>query len=122
MDCQKRPSKRRPKALRLAKPLRKHHTARQKLEYLAYADQHGDKPAAKDLGVAPKSFHDWRAIKHVLEAQAKRGKLGKLMQHPGKITRYNAVEAWITAMRSWSLWNLWQRRLWTSGRVLVAAG
>ena len=87
VDCQKRPSKRRPKALRLAKLLRKHRTARQKLEYVAYADQHGDKQAAKDLGVAPKSFRDWRAIKHVLEAQAKRGKLGKLTQHPGKKTR-----------------------------------
>ena len=38
VDCQKKPSKRRPKVVQLAKPLCKH-TARQKLEYLAYADR-----------------------------------------------------------------------------------
>ena len=35
------------------------------------------------LGIVPKSLRNKRQIKHVLEAQAKRGKRGKLIQHSG---------------------------------------
>ena len=34
-------------------------------QYLAYADQHGDKQAAKDLELVPKSLRGWRQIKQI---------------------------------------------------------